>query len=62
MLIDKLSELLAAFFEFPEEVVVVVDFFDRANDQIPMNFMFIGCPGSGLPHALAEFGGVRVIV
>jgi len=30
--------------------------------HIPPNFMFIGCPGEGLPHSLAELGGVRVIV
>jgi hypothetical protein len=30
--------------------------------NIPPNFMFIGCPGEGLPHSLAELGGVRVIV
>jgi hypothetical protein len=30
--------------------------------HIPPNFMFIGCPGQGLPHSLAELGGVRVIV
>ncbi|MCB1128304.1 MAG: APC family permease, partial [Verrucomicrobiae bacterium] len=29
---------------------------------IPPNFMFIGCPGDGLPHSLAELGGVRVII
>jgi hypothetical protein len=29
---------------------------------IAPNFMFIGCPGEGLPHSLAELGGVRVIV
>ncbi len=29
---------------------------------IPANFMFIGCPGTGLAHNLAELGGVRVIV
>ena len=30
--------------------------------RIPANFMFIGCPGGGLPHSLGELGGVRVIV
>jgi hypothetical protein len=30
--------------------------------RIPPNFMFIGCPGDGLPHSLAELGGVRVII
>lgn len=30
--------------------------------KIPANFMFIGCPGQGMPHSLAELGGVRVIV
>jgi hypothetical protein len=30
--------------------------------KIPTNFMFIGCPGGGLTHDLAEFGGVRIIV
>lgn len=30
--------------------------------RIPANFMFIGCPGNGLPHSLGELGGVRVIV
>ncbi len=29
---------------------------------IPPNFMFFGCPGDGLPHSLADPGGVRVIV
>lgn len=29
---------------------------------IPPNFMFIGCPGDGMPHSLAELGGVRVII
>jgi hypothetical protein len=29
---------------------------------IPANFMFIGCPGDGMPHTLGELGGVRVIV
>jgi hypothetical protein len=29
---------------------------------IPKNFMFIGCPGGGMPHTLGELGGVRVIV
>jgi len=26
------------------------------------NFMFIGCPGDGMSHSLAELGGVRVII
>lgn len=30
--------------------------------KIPANFMFIGCPGQGMPHSLGELGGVRVIV
>jgi hypothetical protein len=30
--------------------------------SIPKNFMFIGCPGEGMSHTLAELGGVRVIV
>ena len=30
--------------------------------RIPSNFMFIGCPGAGMTHNLAELGGVRVIV
>ncbi|YCM46340.1 APC family permease [Verrucomicrobiaceae bacterium 227] len=30
--------------------------------KIPANFMFIGCPGEGMPHSLHELGGVRVIV
>jgi amino acid transporter len=30
--------------------------------NIPANFMFIGCPGDGLSHDLADLGGVRVIV
>lgn len=30
--------------------------------KIPPNFMFIGCPGEGMPHTLGELGGVRVIV
>ncbi len=30
--------------------------------KIPPNFMFIGCPGDGMPHSLGELGGVRVIV
>jgi hypothetical protein len=30
--------------------------------NIPANFMFIGCPGGGMPHTLGELGGVRVIV
>ena len=30
--------------------------------NIPANFMFIGCPGGGMPHSLHELGGVRVIV
>lgn len=30
--------------------------------KIPANFMFIGCPGQGMPHSLSELGGVRVIV
>ena len=30
--------------------------------NIPANFMFIGCPGQGMPHSLGELGGVRVIV
>ena len=30
--------------------------------KIPTNFMFIGCPGEGMPHSLGEMGGVRVIV
>jgi hypothetical protein len=29
---------------------------------IAKNFMFIGCPGGGMPHTLVELGGVRVIV
>jgi hypothetical protein len=29
---------------------------------IPANFMFIGCPGEGMPHSLAALGGVRVII
>jgi len=32
------------------------------NWKIPANFMFIGCPGQGMPHSLSELGGVRVIV
>lgn len=30
--------------------------------KIPANFMFIGCPGEGLPHSIGELDGVRVIV
>lgn len=30
--------------------------------RIPPNFMFIGCPGGGMPHSLADLGGVRVII
>ncbi len=30
--------------------------------KIPPNFMFIGCPGDGMPHSLAALGGVRVII
>jgi amino acid transporter len=30
--------------------------------SIPPNLMFIGCPGDGMPHSLAELGGVRVII
>lgn len=30
--------------------------------KIPANFMFIGCPGQGMPHSLGELVGVRVIV
>ncbi len=30
--------------------------------HIPPNFMFIGCPGDGMPHSLASLGGVRVII
>ena len=30
--------------------------------KIPANFMFIGCPGQGMPHSLGQLGGVRVIV
>lgn len=30
--------------------------------SIPLNFMFIGSPGNRFPHALSEFGGVRLII
>lgn len=30
--------------------------------SIPPNLMFIGCPGDGMPHSLADLGGVRVII
>ena len=30
--------------------------------QVPRNYMFIGCPGDGFPHQLADLGGVRLIV
>jgi hypothetical protein len=30
--------------------------------RIPTNFMFVGCPGNGLGHNLAELGGIRVII
>lgn len=30
--------------------------------NIPPNLMFIGCPGGGMPHTLADLGGVRVII
>jgi hypothetical protein len=33
-----------------------------AEWHIPPNFMFIGCPGNGMPHSLAQLGGVRVII
>lgn len=29
---------------------------------VPRNYMFIGCPGDGFPHNLADLGGVRLIV
>ncbi|MCW2278617.1 APC family permease [Heliophilum fasciatum] len=29
---------------------------------IPMNFMFMGSPGAGIPYNLAELGGVRLII
>jgi hypothetical protein len=33
---------------------------ERLN--VPRNYMFIGCPGDGFPHQLADLGGVRLIV
>jgi hypothetical protein len=30
--------------------------------NVPRNYMFIGCPGDGFPHNLADLGGVRLIV
>ena len=30
--------------------------------QIPVNFMFIGCPSGDMNHSLAELGGVRVVI
>lgn len=30
--------------------------------EIPKNYMFIGTPGEGFTHALADFGGVRIIL
>ena len=30
--------------------------------SIPPNLMFIGCPGDGMLHSLADLGGVRVII
>ncbi|HMR76359.1 MAG TPA: hypothetical protein PKD61_14650, partial [Polyangiaceae bacterium] len=30
--------------------------------DVPKNYMFIGCPGDGFPHNLADLGGVRLIV
>jgi amino acid transporter len=33
-----------------------------ARLNVPRNYMFIGCPGDGFPHNLADLGGVRLIV
>jgi amino acid transporter len=33
-----------------------------ARLNVPRNYMFIGCPGSGFPHNLGDLGGVRLIV
>jgi amino acid transporter len=30
--------------------------------NVPLNFMFMGCPGAGFPHGIGELGGVRVII
>ena len=30
--------------------------------KVPLNFMFIGSPGSHFPHSLSELGGVRLII
>ena len=30
--------------------------------QVPINYMFISCPGDSFPHNVADLGGVRVIV
>ena len=30
--------------------------------KVPVNYMFISCPGDSFPHNVAELGGVRVIV
>ena len=30
--------------------------------DVPVNYMFISCPGDTFPHNVAELGGVRVIV
>ncbi len=30
--------------------------------DVPLNYMFIGCPGDRFPHQLADLGGVRLIV
>ena len=43
------------------EQVILIEELTRTW-RIPANFMFIGCPGGGLPHSLGELGGVRVIV
>jgi len=51
-------EFVAKEGEFSPELVAKLS----REWRIPTNFMFIGCPGTGLGHNLAQFGGVRVIV
>jgi hypothetical protein len=32
-----------------------------AELNVPVNFMFIACPGDHFPHNYSDFGGIRLI-
>jgi amino acid transporter len=66
---DQLKTLDEIFPEIRIDFVAVQgrfgpDLIDKLSGRlnVPKNYMFIGCPGDGFPHNLAELGGVRLIV